>query len=133
MLKTDVDRGTGWTQIPRYIRAQVKRSKCQICGRPYGKVYCLPGNKIVHPKECLHHILSRRFLAMHGIFEHHPTNLLSICSAPCHVRLLKVEDRLFQGDVIGFLTGNKQLGIDPQWIIKFAVSVGLKEFDGVRL
>ena len=135
MLKTNVERKGQFTPIPRFIRKQVTRSHCQLqnCGLAYGKIFKDVHGKLRNPKQCLHHLISRRFLAEHGIYEHHPTNLLSICSSPCHGKLLKIEDRLFQGDVIGFLSGMKQCGVPIEKVVHFALSVGLKEFGGLTI
>ena len=132
MLKNEVRREGLFTQIPKYVRKQVLRTHCSLCKLRYNQVVTLPGNKIVFPKQVLHHLISRRFLQEHGIYEHHVSNLISICNRE-HSKLLRIEDRLFQGDVIGFLTGCKMVGIPPERIIKFALSVGLKEFGGLTI
>jgi hypothetical protein len=139
MLKHPVDRSRGEsTAIPKYIRRQIVRQNCQICLHRYNQVFveadCLSHEvrKIHFPRQIIHHLIPRRWLNEHNYFEHHTSNLLSICMR-CHSKFQSAEDRLYQGDLIGFLTRNKQCGIDPQRIIKFALSIGLKEFEKVNV
>jgi hypothetical protein len=134
MLKHDVERRGAFNHIPRYIRVQVTRRSCQIptCGRGYGRVFCEAGNKIKHPRQVIHHLIPRRWLEEHGIFEHYPSGLLSICQY-CHGRMKPAEDRLYQGDVIGFLTICKNAGLPVERIVKFALSIGIKEFGGLTI
>lgn len=130
MLKTDVNRKGAFTPIPHFIRKQVSRGACQVCGHRYGQVYTLEANKIRYPKQHIEHLIPRRWLAEHGIYEHHIFNLLSVCNF-CHAPKAKLEDRLYQGDVLSYLQGLKKLNYPVEKVIHFAVSVGLKEFSGV--
>ena len=131
MLKTEVHRKGAFTPIPKYIRKQVTRKSCAICLMPYNRVYTM-GKGLRYPRQVIHHLLPRRWMNQHGIHEHHVTGLISICQF-CHGQLKPAEDRLFQGDTFGFLQINKRAGIDPERIIKFALSVGLAHFRGFNV
>jgi hypothetical protein len=85
-----------------------------------------------YPRQHAEHLIPRRWLAEHGIYEHHVTNLLSVCNY-CHAAKATLEDRLYQGDVISFLTGLSRLGYPVGKVVRFAASVGLKEFLGVSI
>ena len=132
MLKQPVERKGSFTPIPAYIRRQVKKRNCQVCWQPYNRVYSNEKNVIRHPKEHCEHLLPRRWLNEHGIYEHHVQNLLSVCNY-CHSAKLKAEDRLYQGDVLSFLQILSRLGYPVGKVVRFAASVGLKEFLGVSL
>lgn len=132
MLKNEVTRAGRFTPIPAYIRKQVSASKCAICGRQYGRVFTLEQNKIRCPKQAIEHLIPRRWLNEHGIYEHHLMNMLSVCNY-CHAPKAKLEDRLYQGDVLSYLQGLKRLNYPIEKVIRFAVSVGLREFGGISI
>jgi hypothetical protein len=132
VLRNEVTRKGDFTPIPRYIRSQVNNYFCAICGREYGRIYTIEKNKIRYPKQHIEHLIPRRFLAEHGIFEHHVQNLLSTCQY-CHAPKAKLEDRLYQGDVLSYLQGLKRLHYPVGRIVRFALSIGLKEFGGVSV
>lgn len=132
MLKNEVTRRGSFTPIPGYIRRQVTRTQCYICGHFYGQVYTMEPNKIRYPKQHIEHLIPRRWLHEHGIYEHHILNLLSVCNF-CHAPKAKLEDRLYQGDVLSYLQGLKKLNYPVQKVIHFALSVGLKEFGGLTI
>ena len=131
MLHQEVKRKGEFTQIPKYIRKQVTRSNCQICFQPYRRVYTLGNNVVRHPREHIEHMIPRRFLHEHGLDDHHSQILLSVCQY-CSIPP-KLEDRLYQGDVLSFLQGLSRLGYPVGRIVRFAASVGLKEFLGVQI
>jgi hypothetical protein len=130
MLKNSVTRSGAFTAIPKYIRRQVTRTNCQICFQPYNRVYTL-GHGVRHPRQHIEHMIPRRYLNEHGIYEHNVTNLLSVCQYDAIPKAL--EDRLYQGDVLSFLQGLSRLGYPIGRIVRFAASVGLKEFLGVSI
>ena len=133
MLKNDVTRKGKFTPIPRFIRKQVSRNHCEVCGRVYGKLYRNGVTfRLNNPKQHIEHLIPRRWLEEHGIYEHHVSNLLSVCNY-CHAPKAKLEDRLYQGDVLSYLQGLSRLGYPVGKVVKFAVSVGLKEFQGVTI
>ena len=132
MLKNEVSRKGKFTPIPKFIRRQVNRMNCGVCGRVYGRIFQNSEGKLVNPKQHIEHLIPRRWLHEHGIYEHHPTNMLSVCNY-CHAPKAKLEDRLYQGDVLSYLQGLKRLNYPVEKVIRFAVSVGLKEFGGLSL
>jgi hypothetical protein len=137
VLHSEVDRSGGaFTRIPNSVRRQVSRPRCAICGRQYNRVFALTDNcgrqKIRYPRQILDHLIPRRFLNQHGIFEHHVLNMLSVCQYD-HAPKAKLEDRLYQGDVLSYLQGLKKLNYPVEKVVKFALSVGLKEFAGVKV
>lgn len=88
--------------------------------------------KVYLAKQVIHHLLSRRFLEGRGINPHRVGNLLSICQRD-HGKTQGFEACLFRGDVLGFLQGCNRIGLPIDKIVRFAVSVGLNEFQGVRV
>ena len=132
MLKNEVNRRGSFTPIPRFIRKQVSACSCAVCGRQYGRIYMVEHGKIRNPKQHIEHLIPRRWLHEHGIYEHHPTNMLSVCNY-CHAPKAKLEDRLYQGDVLSYLSGLKKLNYPVEKVVRFALSVGLKEFGGVSI
>ena len=132
MRRPRVKREGQWTEIPAANRAIVSRAHCSICGLRYG-VLAEVDNCLIVPKQIIHHFLSRRFLESRGIAEiHHAWNLFSMCSR-CHGRTIVPEDRLFRGDVFGFLQSARQIGLPIDRIVRFALRVGLTEFGGFQL
>ena len=133
VLKTRVIREGRWTEIPPHERAKVMRTHCSICGLRYGQLvqYHAKGSW-VYCREALDHILPRRFLEMHGIYAHDYRGLLSICTRD-HGLKKGFEDRLFQGDVFGFLSGLQSIGYPMDRVIAFAALLGLKEFSDWRI
>jgi hypothetical protein len=133
MLKNEVDRSRGkFTRIPNYVRRQVNRTACEVCHREYGRAYTVEQGKIRYPKQILEHLIPRRWLHEHGIYSHHPLGMISACQY-CHAPKAKLEDRLYQGDVLSYLQGLKKLNYPVSKVIHFALSVGLKEFGGLSI
>ena len=129
MLRTRPSRGHKWTEIPDSSRLLVSRKRCRICNAFYGKLVERDG-KVFLAKQVLHHLIARRFLEERGIDAHRPGNLYSICSN-CHGRTQGFEEALFRGDLLTFLQGSKRIGLPVEKIVQFALSVGLKEFQGL--
>jgi hypothetical protein len=132
VLKNEVNRPGDFTRIPDYVRRQVVKTNCQICYQPYNRVYTIERNVIRLPKQHIEHLIPRRWLNEHGIFEHHVLNLLSVCNY-CHGGKLKYEDRLYQGDVLSFLQGLKKMNYPVKRVVRFAESLGLREFSGIQI
>lgn len=128
MLKTKVSRPGKFTGIPESTRSKVSRKRCSICGAKYGKLFFDEGKlQVWRPLEHIEHLIPRRWLEERGLPEHHPKNLLSVCQV-CHGKAKVPEDRLYQGDLLGFLQAMKTTGFPVEKIVAFAVSVGLTEF-----
>lgn len=120
-----------WSEIPHSNRLLVTRKRCAVCGAIYGKLRAHNG-KVYLAKEAIDHLLARRFLEARGIDPHRIGNLLSTC-IHCHGLKVGFEERLFAGDVLGFLQGIKCAGYPVDKVVRFAVSVGLVEFSGFHL
>ena len=129
MLQSKTDRSGPWTEIPDSARLIVSRKKCSICGAKYGKLTAVSTLSIVLSKQAIDHLLPRRFLEGRGINPHRTGNLLSVCLV-CHGKKVAFEERIFAGDTLGFLQGLNQAGYPVEKVIRFALSVGLKEFGG---
>lgn len=131
MLKTTVTRQGEFTEIPKSAYRAATRKRCRVCGLRYGKMVYEKGHfNIWTPVQHIHHLIPRRFLEEHGINPHKVEGLFSVCQQ-CHGRAKAPEDRLFQGDVLGFLQGMKRANFPVGKIINFAVKIGLTEFAGV--
>lgn len=116
-----------WTEIPVYIRKRSKRDKCQVCGWEYNTMRGYGRQVFSMVTEALDHLIPRRWLEARGINPHQTNNLLSVCGS-CHGKKKVLEDKLFHADVIGWLSGLRQIGYPVEQIINFAISVGLEEF-----
>lgn len=128
MLKTKVTRSGKWTGIPESTRRKVSRKRCSICRAKYGKLFFDKGKfEVWRPVEHIEHLIPRRWLEERGLPEHDPKNLISVCQV-CHGKAKAPEDRLYQGDVFGFLQGMKWAGFPVEKIVAFAVSIGWKGF-----
>jgi HNH endonuclease len=115
-----------WTEIPTYMRKRVSKVKCQVCGDTYGTMRSgVPGFTML--RQNLDHLIPRRWLEARGINPHQTNNLLSVCGS-CHGQKKTIEDRLFQGDAIGWLLGLRQIGYPVDQVVNFGISVGLEEF-----
>jgi hypothetical protein len=76
----------------------------------------------------LDHLLPRRWLDSQGINPHQVANMLSVCGS-CHGKKKGFEDRLFRGDVVGWLWGLRSIGYPINTVVNFALSVKLKGFE----
>lgn len=131
MLRTEVRRKGNWTKIPAPMRMKAHRKKCQVCDKPYERFHSINGT-VLYYSEAIDHLVPRRWLNEHGIYEHFQQNLLSVCTV-CHGKKKGFEDRLFQGDLFGYLQGLRSIGYPVERVVAFALSVGLKEFGGLRV
>ncbi|SRR6266404_468081 len=116
-----------WTEMPPYIRKRAHRDKCQVCGWKYDTMRGYGRQNFVMVKECVDHLIPRRYLESRGINPHQANGLLSICGS-CHGRKKTIEDRLFRGDAVGWIQGLRSIGFPVTEIVNFAISVGLEEF-----
>lgn len=135
MHRALVERPGDFTVIPHKMYLAAKRRRCQIatCHAVYQSLKSYKSNYSSNPgrltfvKQHIHHLLPRRWLHQHAIYEHYLGNLLSVC-ATCHGRAKVAEDRLFVADLMGFMEGMRRINFPVRKIAAFAVSVGLKEF-----
>lgn len=134
MLKNSVNRAGKFTPIPKHEREKAKRRTCQICGSYYGQMKCyVYGRKWVMVRQVLDHMIPRRWLEEHGIYEHDHRGLLSICNV-CHGKKLPLEDRLYQGDVFAFMEGLKKMSYPIDRLLRFTSLIGIAQyFDGWRI
>lgn len=131
MLKTNAKRKGRWTEIPLGARIACSRDHCCVCGIAYGKIQN-EGPKLFIPIQHLDHLIPRRWLEKRGIDPHETGNILSVCGR-CHGKKKACEDRLFQGDLFGFLQGLKQAGFPIHKIVTFATKMRLTEFSGWQI
>ncbi len=85
----------------------LKKRFCQICGAEYGKIMTLyQFDRSVRawvPREHIDHILPTRWVTAQSLGDPNASeNLLSVCHR-CNLAKKGAEDRLFVGDVIGFV------------------------------
>lgn len=135
MLKNSVDRSKGrFTPIPASERKKAYRKNCQCCGSRYGQIRCWDDKEsaFMAVRQVLDHMIPRRWLSEHGIYEHDHRGLLSICTR-CHGRKKKLEDRLYQGDTLSFMEGLKAIGYPLDKLLRFVSLIGIKELDGWNL
>jgi len=135
VLKNPVKREGEFLMMPVKARNQARRLNCQVCGSYYGTMRAYEDSDHRSPfikiRQHIDHLIPRRWLEARGINPHLQKNLLSVCGS-CHGRKKKFEDRLFQGDAIGWLTGLKQVGYPITRIQEFALSVDRTDFEGIR-
>lgn len=101
-----------------------------MCGDEYGKLSIsksVKANGFVYLRENLDHLIPRRWLEARGINPHQQVNILSVCG-PCHGRKKGFEDKLFNADVVGWLSGLRSIGYPVDRILNFAIGAGLEEF-----
>lgn len=128
MLKTTVTRQGEFTPIPPAAYRAASRKRCRVCGVRYGKMVFDKGRfEVWTAAQHIHHLIPRRFLEEHGINPHKVEGLFSVCQQ-CHGKAKAPEDRLFQGDVLGFLQGMKRANFPVEKIVTFAVRMGFLEF-----
>lgn len=100
-------RGKEW----RKARADAEKNFCEIprCGTFLNNQLWDGGTvRRTHPP--IDHIVPELFLFQHNIPDpHNPANLICVCKG-CHGRKKTVEDRIFRGDRLGFLSGLRELG-----------------------
>jgi hypothetical protein len=133
MLRHPVKREGKFTPIPKHERAKADRRTCACCGSYYGQLKRFNvGRAWVQVKQILDHIIPRRWLEKHGIYEHDARGLVSICQV-CHGKKKTLEDRLYQGDVFSFLDGLKKMNYPMERVLAFTRLLGLKEFDEWRI
>jgi 5-methylcytosine-specific restriction endonuclease McrA len=127
MLRTkNIKRKGKFTAIPKAMRKEAHRDECQVCKLPYSVINGSDGEWLIYC-EHLDHLIPRRFLNEHGIFEHAQANIYSVCQF-CHGKKKGFEDRLFHGDLLSYLQGLRSIGYPVERVVAFALSVGLKEF-----
>ena len=131
MLKATGPRQGRWTAIPPRLRREAKRKKCGACGVKYGFVrFDTVGTgvrKIIRARQAIHHLIPRRYLESRGVDPHYPLNLISICTE-CHGKTKLAEDRLFSGDLLGWMAEMKRARMPMQRILKVAYNLQLSEF-----
>lgn len=127
MRRPSPERTGKFTAIPAPHRMKAHRKKCQVCGQAYDKILSWVNGGVIVLNEHIHHLIPRRWLNEHGIFEHSMENLLSICNY-CHGKAKVIEDCLWHGDLLGFLSGMRRINFPVEKIVAFALSVGLEEF-----
>jgi hypothetical protein len=135
MYRPRPERKGRFTPMSRAVRIAAHRSACEVCGKTYQTLEAsLPGqdNPFRYYEEAIHHLLARRWCEENGITPHDSRNLVSCCDG-CHAKATAAEDRLWHGDVIGFLMEMRALNFPVKRIVDFAVSVGLKTFGEVRI
>ncbi|MHB8539451.1 MAG: HNH endonuclease signature motif containing protein [Candidatus Acidiferrales bacterium] len=99
-------RGKEW----RAARLAAEKNFCEI---PRCSTFLhdqLGDGTVVRRHPTIDHIIPELFLFQHSIPDaHDPANLICVCK-PCHGRKKTVEDKIFRGDRMGFLSGLRQLG-----------------------
>lgn len=131
MRKSNLPRDGKWTPIPAHLRDQCRRKRCQICDAKYGQMRAfrhVDDKTFMKVTQHLDHMIPRRWLESQGIDPHRGANLLSICGS-CHGKKKVFEDRLFNGDVVGWLLGLRGIGYPINLVVNFALSVQLKTFE----
>ena len=115
-----------FTAIPAPARMKAHRKSCQVCHQRYEKIATpidVTDKPLVVLNEVIHHLLARRWCEEQGIDPHAIENLISICQL-CHGRANRIEDRLWHGDFVGFLTEMRRINFPVERIVQFAASVG---------
>ena len=131
MLKATGPRQGRWTGMPPRLRREAKRKKCSVCRIAYGFVRFdqrgMGIKKVIRAKEHIHHLIPRRYLEDRHRDPHFPLNLISIC-AECHGKMKLAEDRLFSGDLFGWLSEMRRIQMPLNRIYEVARKLTLVEF-----
>jgi len=117
-----------FTAIPAPARMKAHRPNCQVCGQKYDIIsspFAATDQAFIIVDEVIHHLLARRWCMEQGIDPHDIANLISICQV-CHGRANRIEDRLWRGDIVGFMTEMRRINFPVERIVAFAASVALK-------
>ena len=98
-----------------------------MCGERYDVIaspFAATDIAFVVLNEVIHHLLARRWCDEHGIDPHAVANLISICQL-CHGRANRIEDKLWTGDLVGFMREMRRINFPVDRIVAFAASAGL--------
>jgi len=90
-------RGKEWRAARTECNARNAEKRCGVCNGPL-------------PRPQVDHIIPELFLFQHGLLNVHALENLIAIHARCHGRKKTVEDLLFRGDKLGFLSGLRCLG-----------------------
>lgn len=126
MARTRPKRVGAFTAIPAPARFKVHRVECQVCHKRYDVIsspFAANDTPFVILNEVIHHLLARRWCEEHGIYPHAVANLVSICQL-CHGRANRIEDKLWQGDFLGFATEMRRINFPVDRIVEFAALHG---------
>lgn len=111
--------------IPRTLRDEAHRTRCEACGREYGE-FVRTKRRVVRLKEVLDHLLPRRWLLNFKLSPNVVPNLISICNS-CHPQKITAENALFEGDAMTYVLELRRLHWPSEVIRKAALFYGLKE------
>ena len=126
MARARPKRVGAFTAIPAPARFKAHRTRCQVCRQRYDVIsspFAANDTPFVILNEVIHHLIARRFCEEHGIYPHADANLISICQL-CHGRANRIEDKLWHGDFVGFITEMRRINFPVDRIVAFAASVG---------
>jgi hypothetical protein len=129
MIRTKTERKGEFTRIPDVIRIMSMQSECEVCGIPFGEMREDTDGKMWRTVQHLHHIFGRRFLNALKLNEHDRLNMIAVCQRD-HGKCKKAEERLFQGDVFGYLRALKEMGFPLSYVWRAAKQYGLGEVLG---
>jgi HNH endonuclease len=100
------------------------QSHCEVCGIEF-KVMVYT-DVLLYAAQQLDHIFPRRWLANLKLNPHDRLNIIALCQS-CHGVKKKAEERLFQGDVLGYLQALKTAGWPLSYVWRAARQYELKE------
>jgi hypothetical protein len=112
--------------IPKTLRDQAHRLRCEACGESYGTFLRTPRGRVVRAKEICDHLFPRRWLLNFNLSPNVSVNLLSVCQV-CHPRKLKAENALFEGNAVKYVSELRRLNWPAELIEKAAEFYGLAE------
>jgi hypothetical protein len=95
--------------IPRSLREQAHRLKCEACGVMYGVWVRTPRGRVTLSKEAIDHLFPRRWLLNFNLAPNVAVNLLSVCRNSCHPQKIKAENALFEGNALKYVSELRRL------------------------
>lgn len=113
--------------IPRTLRDQARRDRCEACGRRYGVWTETTQYSRVVLRQAIDHVFPRRWLENFKLSPNVAVNLVSICSNSCHPRKIKAENALFSGDALTYVTELRRLNWPKEVVRKAAEYYRLME------
>src|SRR6266850_855589 len=120
--KKRIKRDGEYVAMPRALMLKSRRMFCEVCGTRYGQIRATPNVDdavFLKVKQVVDHIFPVRFLLTLKLDPHVEVNMLSCCGT-CHGRKLPHEDKIFRGDVLGFMGGLNRIGYPMERVVAAA-------------
>jgi hypothetical protein len=129
--KKRIKREGSYVPMPRGLMLKSRRMYCEVCGTRYGQIRAtasVTDAVFLKVKQVCDHLFPVKFLLRLKLDPHVEVNMMSVC-ASCHGRKLKHEDKIFRGDVLGFMAGLNRIGYPVERVRAAAMHFGFLEVE----